>query len=430
IASHPEVSTKVKTQKDAIELAVSMTTKAVKLSHHKIQKLSKRRGLSPRQMRGLNDCLEMVSETLDELGQVTKDLEEYDTKKSIKQHAEDLKTLMSSAITDQETCLDGFSQDKDDKKAGVYRENVEVPKGKTNIMFMGDGRNNTIITASRSVKGTGHTTFESATVECRKRGHDGVDANAPPKVLRRDHAGPRPTESTRGGKSLAAIELGISSKGAAAAGDPESENTSFASMVGSPESLYRPEWGITNGSMLDTQKACQNLVDHVVPPGYFLELRHLHNDDFLRQYNVSNDRLSQQVSTLQEQVSGEEKLKAAFEEFKQYEDNQVEQRCAEMDARLDALSIDFDEELYPHMLTAIVGRSGSASSVPVLLKSRSLCTRRVGSAHHARSDGVPVSVPTVVPQGLAILLADAATQTKSDEASQLLRSSSLSVMHS
>nr|GEX11976.1 hypothetical protein [Tanacetum cinerariifolium] len=26
-----------------------------------------------------------------------------------------------------------------------------------------------------------------------------------------------------------------------------------------------------------------------------------------------------------------------------------------MDARLDALSIDFDEELYPHMLTAIVG---------------------------------------------------------------------------
>ncbi|GJV90502.1 pectinesterase/pectinesterase inhibitor U1 [Tanacetum coccineum] len=269
IASHPEVSTKVKTQKDAIELAVTMTTKAVKLSHFKIQKLTKRRGLSPRQMRALNDCLEMVSETLDELGQVTKDLEEYDTKKSLKQHAEDLKTLMSSAITDQETCLDGFSQDKDDKKvrkeleksekrvekmcsnalamicnmtntdianenklkgrnlkeekhdtewphwmsvkdrkllqsgtvtpnvvvaadgsgdyktvaaaveaapkksktryvirikAGVYRENVEVPKGKTNIMFMGDGRKNTIITASRSVKGTGHTTFESATV--------------------------------------------------------------------------------------------------------------------------------------------------------------------------------------------------------------------------------------------------------------------------
>nr|GEX83164.1 JmjC domain-containing protein [Tanacetum cinerariifolium] len=33
-------------------------------------------------------------------------------------------------------------------------------------------------------------------------------------------------------------------------------------------------------------------------------------------------------------------------------------------------------------------------------------THRVSSAHHARSDGVPKSVPTVAPQGLAILLAD------------------------
>nr|GFA51856.1 hypothetical protein [Tanacetum cinerariifolium] len=56
------------------------------------------------------------------------------------------------------------------------------------------------------------------------------------------------------------------------------------------------------------------------------------------------------------QVSGEEKLKAAFEEFKRYEDDRVKQRCAELDARLNALSIDFDEELYPHMLTAIAGR--------------------------------------------------------------------------
>ncbi|GKC07749.1 hypothetical protein Tco_0999359 [Tanacetum coccineum] len=39
-------------------------------------------------------------------------------------------------------------------------------------------------------------------------------------------------------------------------------------------------------------------------------------------------------------------------------------------------------------------------------------THGIGSAHHARSDSIPVSAPTVVPQGLAILLADAATQTE------------------
>nr|GEW68262.1 hypothetical protein [Tanacetum cinerariifolium] len=50
-------------------------------------------------------------------------------------------------------------------------------------------------------------------------------------------------------------------------------------------------------------------------------------------------------------------------------------------------------------------------------KCRIVCrTHGVSSAHHTQSDGVPVSVPTVVPQGVAILLADAATQTEPNEA--------------
>nr|GEY68116.1 hypothetical protein [Tanacetum cinerariifolium] len=209
---------------------------------------------------------------------------------------------------------------------------------------------------------------------------------------------------------------------------------------------------------------------------------------------VSNERLSQHVATLQQQVSGEEKLKATFEEFKRQQDEQVEQRCTEMDARLDAPSIDFDKELYPHMLTAIacrrwvIGRrlrlavmkcgeslelrqafadtvsagiakalvrdirdlhsSSSQLTIPVYpevrdpqnpwackeeivladafaanisraekkKKCRIVCrTHGVGSAHHARSDDVCVSASIVVPQGLALLLIDAATQTKLED---------------
>nr|GFB75542.1 hypothetical protein [Tanacetum cinerariifolium] len=243
-----------------------------------------------------------------------------------------------------------------------------------------------------------------------------------------------------GAPSHPPVDVAQSSQGVTAAEDPGSENASSPIEVLSPGSVYRPEWGVTNGSLLDTPEACQDLVDHVAPPGYFAELRHMPNDEFLRQYNVnlarqvamgsqlrlrfeqdakllkksvaqvarrekriqyreleiknlevlleteaemkraaegknaelvreledicaqfsglqvSNEHLSQQVAALQEQVSGEEKLKAAFEEFKRYEDDRVEKRCAELDARLDALSIDFDEELYPHMLTAIAGR--------------------------------------------------------------------------
>ncbi|CAA6658713.1 unnamed protein product [Spirodela intermedia] len=48
-------------------------------------------------------------------------------------------------------------------RAGVYNENVEIPSYKTNVVFLGDGSNATVIRGSRSVGG-GWTTFRSATL--------------------------------------------------------------------------------------------------------------------------------------------------------------------------------------------------------------------------------------------------------------------------
>nr|GEU84836.1 hypothetical protein [Tanacetum cinerariifolium] len=289
-----------------------------------------------------------------------------------------------------------------------------------------------------------------AAPESRKRGRDVTDVNAPPKSLRRDHADPRPSGSSREGKSLVAIQLGLastvfvpedasagvsdpdplsvadppsrhpadvaqSSRGTAAAGDPEFKNAYSPFEVGSPESIYRPEWGVVNGSLLDTPEACQDLVDHVTPPSYVSELRHLHNDEFLGQYNVNlarqvamgsqlRLRFEQEAKLLRKSIAqvarqdkriqareleiknmkalleAETNTKKAAEDRSaglsqelenmraQFSDLQVsnerlsqqvatlqQQRCAKMDARLDALSIDFDEELYPHRLTAIAG---------------------------------------------------------------------------
>ncbi|GJU64280.1 hypothetical protein Tco_1246115 [Tanacetum coccineum] len=282
--------------------------------------------------------------------------------------------------------------------------------------------------------------------------------------------------------------------------------------------------------------------------------KHIKNLEALFEAEVDIKKVAKAKNA--ELVTGEEKIRAAFEEFKKYEDDWVSLRCAEMDSQLDALSIDFDEELYPHMLTAIAGRrwviehglrlavmkcvesmelrqtfadvvsagitkgmseglkhgvehgkakldiaaveaydpeaddkyiatlhalkdlkyplvdqleklkdapidlimaslylesdtgedapqwirelrpSSSQLKIPVYpekKKCRVVCrTHGVGSAHHARSDGVSVLVPTIAPQGLAILLADAATQTKifEDEATpRLLRFKSLPPMY-
>ncbi|KAF3659288.1 Pectinesterase 3 [Capsicum annuum] len=271
IVNVTDFSKKVTSQKDVIELSLNITIKAVRKNFYAVKKLIQtRKGLTPREKVALHDCLETMDETLDELHTAVEDLELYPKKKSLVAHADDLKTLISSAITNQETCLDGFSHDEADKKvrkvllkgqkhvekmcsnalamicnmtntdianemklsanknnrkliednvewpewlsagdrrllqsstvtpdvvvaadgsgnyktvseavakapeksskryvirikAGVYRENVDVPKKKTNIMFMGDGRDNTIITASRNVQ-DGSTTFHSATV--------------------------------------------------------------------------------------------------------------------------------------------------------------------------------------------------------------------------------------------------------------------------
>ncbi|XP_059645681.1 pectinesterase [Cornus florida] len=274
IATAPVGTTKkVSSLKDVILVSLNLTITVVEHNFFRIEKIISMKNLTKREKTALHDCLETISETLDELHEAIVDLIEYPKKKSLSSAADDLKTLLSSAMTNQETCLDGFSHDDADKhvrealedgevlvekmcsnslamiknltdtdmaiemskmgrkmtditadndvedskwpkwlsavdrrllqsstvtpnvvvaadgsgdyktvaaavaaapsgsktryiiriKAGVYRENVDVPKGKTNIMFLGDGRTSTIITASRNVV-DGSTTFNSATV--------------------------------------------------------------------------------------------------------------------------------------------------------------------------------------------------------------------------------------------------------------------------
>nr|GEZ31539.1 hypothetical protein [Tanacetum cinerariifolium] len=301
------------------------------------------------------------------------------------------------------------------------------------------------------------------------------------------------------------------------------KSTSSPSMVGSPEGIYQPGWGVTNSCCLDTPDAFQDVVDHIVAMGSQLRL---HFEQEVRLLKKARAQIARRAQRIQ------------------------------MDVCLDALSIDFDEELYPHMLTAIVGRRWvighslrlavmkyvesiklrhvfanvvstriakgmseglahgiehgkagrglevveaydpeannkylqalqelkdmkedapkwirdlrpSTSQLKILVylevrdprdplavkeemlleepivanvsraekkkRCRVVCrTHGVGSAHHARSDGVPISMLTVAPQGLAILLADATTQTETseDDASlRLFRSKSLPPMY-
>ncbi|GJY17320.1 gypsy type transposase [Tanacetum coccineum] len=269
-----------------------------------------------------------------------------------------------------------------------------------------------------------------------KRVNDGANKNAQPKILRKDFDVSHPEQSTFRGKSFAStgLEAGstlyVPTSQGTPAGTIDPDPLFFAEPQPAPvRDIAESSKGATVVGDPNSEKS-SSFTSFSRLPGYFLELRHLPNEEFLNQYNVNlarqvamgsqlqlrfeqevrllkkakekglrnqtriletlleaevdmkkaveansaeltrelaslyakfadlqvnNNELFQQVSTLQAQVMGEEQIKDAFEEFKKHEDDKLERRCTEIDALLDALSIDFDEELYPHMLTAIAG---------------------------------------------------------------------------
>nr|GEX36432.1 hypothetical protein [Tanacetum cinerariifolium] len=162
-----------------------------------------------------------------------------------------------------------------------------------------------------------------------RRGNDGADANAPPKVLRKDYASVRPKQSTRRGKSLSMIGLAVGATFVAPAdtkgvNDPDplsyeiptenvatmevqdtryaksagsSKSTSSPSMVGSPREIYQPGWGVTNSYRLDTPDACQD-----VDMGSQLRLRFEQEVRLLKKAIAQISRWDQRIQIREEEI--------------------------------------------------------------------------------------------------------------------------------
>nr|GEY38638.1 transposase (putative), gypsy type [Tanacetum cinerariifolium] len=154
-----------------------------------------------------------------------------------------------------------------------------------------------------------------AAAESRKRGRDGIDVNAPPKVL--------------------------SSQGTAAAGDPDSENAYSPLAVGSPKSGN----GVTAALEIRTGgKAAEEVRCSGGSPGQKDSAPGARNK---KPISITGGRDEYEESRGRQECWAKPRIgKYACPVL----------RSSAMEARLDALSIDFDEELYPHMLTAIAGR--------------------------------------------------------------------------
>nr|GEV78794.1 protein BTR1 isoform X2 [Tanacetum cinerariifolium] len=265
----------------------------------------------------------------------------------------------------------------------------------------------------------------------RKRGNDGVDTNAPPKETPADVSDPDPL-SFANPQSIPKQDVVQSSKGAVVAGDPESENTSFTSMVGSPESIYQPEWGrcAKIDAHLDAPSIDfdEELYPHMLTAiasrkwviGHGLRLAVMKCGESTKLRQVFADVVSAGIAKGMSEYGVEHgKANLDLQDIEAYDPEADTKYVAALHALRDLKypMVDQLESLKDALMDVIMA---------------SLHLESDYGEDAPQSDGVPVSVSTVAPQGLAILLTDAARQTKTSEneaSPRLLRSKSLPAMY-
>nr|GEY93197.1 transposase (putative), gypsy type [Tanacetum cinerariifolium] len=220
-----------------------------------------------------------------------------------------------------------------------------------------------------------------------------------PQELRqkKDYASVRPEQSTRGGKSLPTMGLeadstfvtpadtkGVSDPDPLSYAKPQphpeqsmtqsfkistknvatmevqdthsaksagsGKSTSSPSMVGSPGGIYQPRWGVTNSCRLDTLDSCQD-----VAMGLQLRLHFEQEVSLLKKARAQIARRDQRIQVREEEIKNldqETKNADLTKELESLHTQFLDLQGGEA-LRGDGSPFgDFDEELYPYMLTA------------------------------------------------------------------------------
>ncbi|XVF51670.1 hypothetical protein PTKIN_Ptkin04bG0203100 [Pterospermum kingtungense] len=102
--------------------SLSLTLNATRSASKTMKKLCKEKGLKPREAAALQDCVEEVGDSVDELKRSIGEMHES-RGKSFDFRMSDIKTWVSAALTNDDTCMDDFSEDSmdGDVKAAVRK---------------------------------------------------------------------------------------------------------------------------------------------------------------------------------------------------------------------------------------------------------------------------------------------------------------------
>lgn len=132
LSTFPDLYTKSLPQ--IIAAAANHTVTEVKASETNCSGIRKKFShLALLDKRALDDCLELLDETVSQLKTAITDLH---TNKSAKKHYSDLQTLLSGAMTNQYTCLDGFAYSKSNIRRYIERRLDNISHHVSNSLAM------------------------------------------------------------------------------------------------------------------------------------------------------------------------------------------------------------------------------------------------------------------------------------------------------
>ncbi|XP_047325276.1 pectinesterase-like [Impatiens glandulifera] len=133
LASIPNLHTK--SIPEIISATINVTVSEVRSSEYNCSSIRRKfsRKLTPYDRRALEDCLELLDDTIDELRSAISDLS---TRKTASKHYGDLQTLLSGAMTNQQTCLDGFAFSKANLRKYVQGRLRKISKHVSNSLAM------------------------------------------------------------------------------------------------------------------------------------------------------------------------------------------------------------------------------------------------------------------------------------------------------
>ncbi|KAJ8548388.1 hypothetical protein K7X08_030857 [Anisodus acutangulus] len=93
------------------QTALSISLDRAQSAQSFVNKLCKFKGLKPREYAALKDCLEEMSDTIDRISKSVKELESMGRTRGndFQWHMSNIETWISAALTDENTCGDGFA---------------------------------------------------------------------------------------------------------------------------------------------------------------------------------------------------------------------------------------------------------------------------------------------------------------------------------